>query len=68
MVFVNLFYDYLPSELKLLKLYNWCYHIIAAIKEYSTINRFTIETYEFLHKDAIKKPYQASNKCHATSK
>ena len=64
--FVNLFHDYSPSELKLLKLHNWCYHIIAAIKEYGAINGFTMETYEFLHKDAVKKPYRASNKRHAT--
>jgi len=38
------------------------YHIIASIKEYGAINGFTTETYETLHKDAVKKPYRASNK------
>jgi hypothetical protein len=32
------------------------------IKEYGAINGFTTETYETLHKDAVKKPYRASNK------
>jgi len=44
------------------KLHNWRYHIIASIKEYGAINGFTTETYETLHKDAVKKPYRASNK------
>ena len=63
---MKLFHEYSPSELKLLKLHNWCYHIVAAIKEYGAINRFMMETYEYLHKDTVKKPYQASNKRHAT--
>jgi hypothetical protein len=36
------------------------------IKEYGAINGFTTETYETLHKDAIKKPYKSSNKRNAT--
>jgi hypothetical protein len=64
--FVNQFKKYSPSGLRLPKLYNWCYHVIPIIKEYSTINGFTTETYESLHKDAIKKPYRASNKRNAT--
>ena len=63
---MKLFHEYSPSELKLLKLHNWCYHIVAAIKEYSAINEFTMETYEYLHKDTVKKPYRASNKRHTT--
>ena len=65
-VFVELFKEYSPSELRLPKLHNWCYHIITAIKEYGAINGFTTETYETLHKDAVKKPYRASNKRNAT--
>ncbi len=65
-LFVQLFSQYSPSELKLPKLHNWYYHIVLAIKEYSSINRFTTETYESLHKDAVKKPYRGSNKHHAT--
>ena len=44
------------------KLHNWHYYIITSIKEYGAINGFTIETYETLHKDAVKKPYRVSNK------
>ena len=64
--FVNLFQKYSQSELRLPKLHNWCYHIIATIKEYGAINGFTTETYEALHKDSVKKPYRASNKREAT--
>ena len=32
------------------------------IKEYGAINGFTTETFETLHKDAVKNPYRASNK------
>jgi len=60
--FVKLFKKYFPSELRLPKLHNWCYHIIETIKEYGAINGYTTETYESLHKDAVKKPYRASNK------
>ena len=65
-LFVKLFCKYSSSELKLLKLHNWHYHIVAVIKEYGAINGFTTETYEFLHKDIVKKFYQASNKRYAT--
>ena len=65
-LFVKLFKKYSPSELRLPKLHNWCYHIIPTIKEYGAINGFTTETYESLHKDSVKKPYRASNKRDAT--
>src|SRR5271154_1033078 len=64
--FVNQFKKYSPSGLHLPKLHNWCYHVIPIIKEYGAINGFTTETYESLHKDAVKKPYRASNKRNAT--
>ncbi|POG78431.1 hypothetical protein GLOIN_2v1836852 [Rhizophagus irregularis DAOM 181602=DAOM 197198] len=32
------------------------------MKEYGAINGFTTETYEFLHKEAVKIPYRSSNK------
>ncbi|GET61565.1 kinase-like domain-containing protein [Rhizophagus irregularis DAOM 181602=DAOM 197198] len=60
--FIKLFKEYSLSELQLPKLHNWCYHIIKTIREYGAINRFTMETYEFLHKDAVKIPYRSSNK------
>ena len=53
-LFVKLFKKYSPSELRLPKLHNWCYHIIPTIKEYGAINRFTTETFESLHKDSVK--------------
>ena len=65
-LFLKLFTKYSPSQLKLPKLHNWCYYIIAAIKKYGVINGFTAETYKTLHKDYIKKPYRASNKYDAT--
>ena len=61
-MFVKLFKSYSRSELKLPKLHNWMYHIISSIKEFGAINGFTTETYEFLHKDYVKKPYRVSNK------
>ena len=64
--FVTLFKKYSLSELRLPKLHNWRYHVIPTIKEYGTINGFITETYESLHKDAVKKPYRASNKRQAT--
>src|SRR6266516_1522315 len=66
-LFVKLFQKYSPSDLKLQKLYNWHYHIITTIKEYGVINGFTTETYETLHKDAVKKPYRTSNKRQPTN-
>ncbi|RIA85277.1 hypothetical protein C1645_741700 [Glomus cerebriforme] len=56
--FVKLFKDYFLSELHLPKLHNWYYHVIVTIKKYGVINDYIIETYESLHKDAIKKPYR----------
>ena len=66
-MFVKLFKKYSKSDLRLPKLHNWSYHIIASIKEHGAINGFTTETYETLHKDAVKKPYRASNKRDATN-
>ena len=64
-LFKKLFQKYSSSNLKLLKLHNWRYHIVASIKEYGVINGFTTETYKSLHKDSVKKPYRASNKHNA---
>ena len=47
---------------KLFKLYSWIYYIILFICNYSTINRFTSETYESFHKTYIKQLYRISNK------
>ena len=61
-MFVRLFKKFSQSEFQFPKLHNWRYHIIPIIKEYGAINGFTTETYETLHKDAVKNPYRASNK------
>ena len=61
-VFIKLFKQYFRSGLRLPKLHNWVYHIVDSIKEYGAINGYTTETYEFLHKDYVKKLYKASNK------
>ena len=60
--FVQAFKFTSPSELKLPKLHLWIYHIIDSIRMYGAINGYTTETYESLHKDFVKIPYQSSNK------
>ncbi|RIA87364.1 hypothetical protein C1645_827894 [Glomus cerebriforme] len=37
-------------------------NMINSIEKFGAINSFTMETYEFLHKDYVKNPYRASNK------
>src|SRR5206468_2203928 len=51
-----------PSELKLLKLHSWVYHIIDSIRSFGAVNGYTTETYESLHKEYVKIPYRLSNK------
>ena len=51
-----------PSELKLLKLHSWVYHIIDSIQSFGAVNGYTTETYESLHKEYVKIPYRLSNK------
>ena len=60
--FIDIFQSFSPSNLQLPKLHAWCYHLVPAIKEYGAINALTTETYETLHKDYVKKPYQRTNK------
>jgi len=38
------------------------YHIVDSIKSFGAINGFTTETYESLHKEYVKIPYQLINK------
>jgi hypothetical protein len=38
------------------------YHIIDSIQSFGAINGYTTETYESLHKEYVKVPYQLSNK------
>ena len=45
----------------------WLYHIIPTISEFNAINRSTTETYEYLHKSAVKNSYRSSNKRQATT-
>ncbi|GES75667.1 hypothetical protein GLOIN_2v1783703 [Rhizophagus clarus] len=57
-MFVKAFKFVSPSNLKLLKLHSWVYHIIDSIRSYGTINGYTTETYESLHKYFVKIPYR----------
>ena len=66
-LFVELFKEYSRSGLQLMKLHNWCYHIIPTISEFNAINGSTTETYKYLHKSAVKNPYHSSNKRQATT-
>ena len=38
------------------------YHIIDSIQSFGAINGYTTETYESLHKEYVKVPYQLSNR------
>ncbi|RHZ64626.1 hypothetical protein Glove_321g66 [Diversispora epigaea] len=38
------------------------FHIVDTIREYGTINGYTTETYESLHKSYVKAPYRLNNK------
>ena len=48
--------------MKFPKLHSWIYHIVDTIREHGTINGYTTETYESLHKTYVKIPYRLSNK------
>ena len=61
-MFIRIFQQMSPSELKLPKLHLWVYHTIDSIRLYGAINGYTTETYESLHKDFVKIPYRMSNK------
>jgi hypothetical protein len=61
-VFVKIFKNISPSELKLPKLHSWVYHIINSIQYFGAVNGYTTETYESLHKEYVKNPYRLSNK------
>jgi hypothetical protein len=61
-LFVKLFRQFSPSNMKLPKLHSWVYHIVDTIREYGAINGYTTETYESLHKIYVKDPYRLSNK------
>ena len=61
-MFIKIFQYQSPSELKLPKLHSWIYHTIDSIRSFGAINRYTMETYESLHKEYIKIPYHLSNK------
>src|SRR5271154_2197670 len=61
-IFIKTFQYISPSELKLLKLHSWIYHIVNSIRSFGAVNGFTTETYESLHKEYVKAPYRLSNK------
>ena len=50
------------SQLKLPKLHSWIYRIIPSIRKYGVINGYTSDTYESLHKEHVKRPYNLTNK------
>ncbi|RHZ79316.1 hypothetical protein Glove_149g75 [Diversispora epigaea] len=54
--------EYSSSKLQFPKLHSWVFHICSSIREFGTINGYTTETYESLHKDYVKKPYKLTNK------
>ena len=58
--FVKVFQEY--SEFKYPKLHSWIYYTTDLIRKYSSLNGFSTETYESLHKDFVKKPYYLTNK------
>lgn len=59
---MEIFSRFSPSELKLPKLHSWRYHVVPAICQFDSINSFTTETFETLHKYYVKIPYRKSNK------
>ncbi|RHZ81329.1 hypothetical protein Glove_121g33 [Diversispora epigaea] len=61
-LFIELFKEHSKSELQFSKLHSWVFHICSSIREFGTINGYTTETYESLHKDYVKKPYKLTNK------
>ena len=61
-MFIRIFQQISPSELKLPKLHSQIYHTIDSIQIFSAINEYTTETYESLHKKYVKIPYYLSNK------
>ncbi|RHZ81979.1 hypothetical protein Glove_115g40 [Diversispora epigaea] len=61
-LFIKLFGQFSNSDFKLPKLHSWVHHIVDTIREFGTINGYTIETYEALYKTYVKIPYRLSNK------
>jgi hypothetical protein len=60
--FIDNFQEFSSSGLKLPKLHSWIYHTTDLIKKYGSLNGFSTETYESLHKDFVKTPYYLTNK------
>ncbi|CAB4438482.1 unnamed protein product [Rhizophagus irregularis] len=65
--FLALFAPIVDTEMRYPKLHNWCYHIVASVREYGAINGFSTDTYESLHKYYVKIPYRMSNRRDAIS-
>ena len=64
-LFIKLFREFSPSDLKIPKLHSWIYHIVNTIEDFGAINGYTTETYESLHKTYVKIPYRLSNRKNA---
>ncbi len=61
-MFIGIFQQISPSELKLSKLHLWIHHTIDSIQIFDTINEYTMEIYESFYKEYVKIPYRLSNK------
>ena len=61
-MFIKIFQQMSPSELKLPKLHSWIQHTIDSIRSFGAINGYTTETYESLYKEYVKISYHLSNK------
>jgi hypothetical protein len=66
-IFIMLFQSFSPSGLALPKLHSWVHHTCNSIKVYGSLNGQTAETYETLHKFAVKIPYRSTNKRNPTN-
>jgi len=63
---MKVLHAYSASDLRLPKLHSWVHHICLAVQQYGSIDGFTTETYETLHKCAVKNPYRCSNRKQAS--
>ncbi|RHZ70976.1 hypothetical protein Glove_264g3 [Diversispora epigaea] len=63
--FLRLFSQYSVSNLQLPKLHVWLTHTEEVIKEFGSLNGYSTDTYETLHKFYVKNPYNRTNKRNA---
>ncbi|RHZ82344.1 hypothetical protein Glove_109g68 [Diversispora epigaea] len=63
--FLRLFFQYSVSNLQLPKLHVWLTYTEEVIKEFGSLNGYSTDTYETLHKFYVKNPYNRTNKRNA---